>query len=295
MLPLVKQFVRILRLPVVAVLFCCCALVGCALFPSSSKITTTTSKRSILPPLQASPEAIQLDIFFLERPAEDPLLSTVVWKEVDQVGVLTTDNRDSLQENGFRIGRVSSNPPPSIQRLLGLVADIPHDSPEYTKPQMGRHQFLLPGAEAEIATGIERDQCEFLLKGKGEAKTLEYERVGCVLRMKAHRLQDGWVRVDFQPEIHHGDRRLRHDAAHANWAYRAGQDIDKLLDHRFSATMNVGEMIMITSTTGNDASLGDRFFCQEAGGANSQLNHKLQKVLFVRVVNTGQPPTLAAK
>ena len=37
-------------------------------------------------PIQASPDAVQLDVCFLERPAEDPLLVSEVWKEVDDDG-----------------------------------------------------------------------------------------------------------------------------------------------------------------------------------------------------------------
>ena len=42
----------------------------------------------MLPPIQAVPDAIQLEVFFIERPQEDPLLSTGIWKDVDQIGAV---------------------------------------------------------------------------------------------------------------------------------------------------------------------------------------------------------------
>jgi hypothetical protein len=244
---------------------------------------STSAKNSLLPPIQASPEAVQLDVFLLERPAEDHLLAAGIWKDVDQIGPLSSETRDSLRDNGLRLGIVSSNPPPSVQKLLGLMAEIPTDSPEYTKPLMGRHQFLPPGIETEISTGIEHEQCEFLAHDGERTKALTFERASCILRMKAHRLHDGWVRVDFQPEIHHGDKVMRATPTDKEWSFRGGQNIDVRRSQRFSVEMNVGEMALITATPDDESTMGDRFFCHTDQGL------KKQRVLVVRVVGSGQP------
>lgn len=256
---------------------------GCALFPTLTQDSSTSARHPILPPIQAAPDAIQLEVFFLERPAEDHLLSTGIWKEVDEVGATRSETREILADNGFRLGHVSSNPPPSVQRLLGLVAEIPDEPTENAKPLMGRHQFLSPGVETEIPTGIEHEYCEFLVRDKDRTKTLKYERVCCVLRMKAHRLQDGWVRVDFQPEIHHGDKLMRTTPTDDGFALRGGQNIDVRQGQRFSVTMNVGELALITSTSEDEGSLGDRFFCRLDQGL------KKQRVLIVRIMGAGKP------
>ena len=240
---------------------------------------------SFLSPIQASPDAIQLDVVLLERPADDRLLSTMIWKEVDQIGALSSETRESLRANGFQMGIVGSNPPPSVQRLLGMAAEIPADTSDEAKPVMGRHQYLPPGMETEIATGIEHEQCEVEIRDNGQLKTLEFERANCVLRMKAHRLRDGWVRVDFQPEIHHGDQRLRQTTSEsdAGFALRGGQKIDVRNAQKFSLEMNVGELVLVTARSDDDMSLGDRFFCHEDRGL------KKQRVLVVRVVGCGTP------
>ena len=276
-------------------LLCLFALLGCSLFPGTDSNSSSGTQRSLLPPLKASPEAIQLDIFFLERPSDDPLLTTGIWKEVVEVGTLSPETRENLQDNGFRIAHFSSNPPPSVQKLLGMVAEIPSEVPEYAKPIMGRHTFLPPGGETEISTGIELDQCEFQLRCQDGTKTFAYEKVSCVLRMKAHRLQAGWVRVEFQPEIHHGDRQMRPHATADGWSYRGGQNIDTLSAQRFDLTMNVGETLLITSTPDDDGSLGDRFFCHEVGGTNNQRVLKKQRILLIRVVDSGKSQSSFAR
>src|SRR5262249_19937854 len=143
-------------------------------------------------------------------------------------------------------GHASSNPPPAVQKLLGMVAEIPTETHEKARPLMGRHQYLPPGGEAEIPTGIEHAHCDFEIRDKGRTKTVDYDQVSCVLRMKTNRLEEGWVRVDFQPEIHYGNSQMRYTPTDEGWAHRGGQNIDVRQSQRFSVTMNVGEMALIT-------------------------------------------------
>lgn len=232
--------------------------------------------------MQAPPDAIQIELFFVERPADDYLLTTGIWKEIDQIGALPSETREKLQENGFRIGHASSNPPPAVQKLLGMVAEVSTDVPENARPLMGRRQYLSPGVDTEIPINDEQDHCEFVVRDGERVKPLEYDRVSCVLRMKANRLQDGWVRVDFQPEIHHGDKLLRRTSTEDGWSLRGGQNIDVRHSQRFSLTMNVGELALITAIPDDEPTLGDRFFCREDRGL------KKQRVLIVRVIDSGR-------
>ena len=279
--PHVTHFARITRLSFLATALSLFTILGCTLFPPSQTSTIHSSGRPVLPPIQAAPDSIQLEVFFIERPAEDHLITTGIWKEVDQLGSLTSETREILRENGFRVGNVSSNPPPSVQKLLGMAAEIPADSAENAKPILGRRQFLAPGVETEIPTGIIHEKSEFHLHEGSVSKTIEYENVRGVLRMKANRWQEGWVRVDFQPEIHHGDQQVRHSAAAEGMELRLSQKIDVRYAQRFSLKMNVGELALITSVPTHEGTLGEGFFCYEDRGL------KKQRVLIVRIVDPG--------
>jgi hypothetical protein len=276
-------------LPFVATAMSLFAVLGCSLFPTNQTSTIQSSGRPLLPPIQAAPDSIQLEVFLIERPAEDHLLTTGIWKEVDQLGALNSDTREILRENGFRVGNVSSNPPPSVQKLLGMAAEIPADSAENARPILGRRQFLAPGVETEIPTGIVHQNSEFHLHEGSQSKTVTYENVRGVLRMKANRLQEGWIRVDFQPEIHHGDQQVRHSAAADGLELRLSQKIDVRYAQRFSLKMNVGELALITSMSDNEGTLGEGFFCHEDRGL------KKQRVLIVRIVDSGQQASTFAK
>ncbi len=283
------QFVRKGRPLSLAVAACLFAILGCSMFPKTETATIHSSGRPVLPPIQASPDSIQLEVFFLERPAEDHLLNSAIWKEVDQLGALPTETQEILGNNGFRIGNVSSNPPPTVQKLLGMVSEIPVDSAESTKPLMGFSRFVPPGVETEIPTGIVNNQSEFQIREKNQIKKVVYDQASCVLRMKASRLQEGWVRIDFQPEIHHGEKKMRRVAADDDFSLKMSQQVDVRVAQRFSLTMNVGERALITSAPDSEGTLGDSFFCHDDDGM------KKQRVLIVRVVASGQPSATFAK
>jgi len=277
------------QLPCVVTVMSLFAVFGCSFFPVKTGTPLHSTGRPVLPPIQAAPESIQLEIFFLERPAQDHLLTTDLWKEVDQLGGLSTETRDSLTANGLRVGNVSSNPPPAVQKLLGMSAEIPADSSENARPIMGRRQYLASGVETEIPTGIIHERCEFQLREGQTTRRIEYDNVGGVLRMKANRLQEGWVRIDFQPEIHYGEKQMRRAAAEEEWELRLSQQMDIRFAQRFSLKMNVGEMVMITATTEDEGSLGDRFFCHQDRGL------KKQRILIIRVVDSGQSAASLAR
>ncbi|WP_397568511.1 hypothetical protein [Schlesneria sp. T3-172] len=286
----ILPFARTNRLPFLVVTVSVFAFLGCSIFPTGSTSTQFSSGRPILPPIQAAPDTILLEVFFIERPQEDPLLSTSLWKDVDQIGAVpTTETRQILRENGFRVGNASSHPPASVQKLLGMVAEIPLNSSENSGPLLGRHQFLAPGVETEIPTGIIHDECEFLFHEAGGKKSASYENVNCVLRMKANRLQEGWIRIDFQPEIHHGENQLRRTAAGEAWSLKMSQKIDVRVAQRFSMTLNVGELALITAIPHEEGTLGDRFFCRDDQGT------KKQRVLCIRVVEAGSPAAALAR
>ena len=105
-----------------SVLFACgVALAGCSLFESAPESTRTSSNR--LPPLRPPPGAMQLDVAYIEWPADDSKLREELWRHVDQVGPIEAETRGQLRENGVRVGVVGTNPPLVLQRMRQLVHD----------------------------------------------------------------------------------------------------------------------------------------------------------------------------
>ena len=103
-----------------------------------------------------------------------------------------------------------------------------------------------------------------------------------MFRMKSVRLRDGWIRIDFQPEIHHGDYRVRTTATEEGWSYQNRQSVDARHAQQFSLTMNVGEIAIITASSDHPDSMGEFFFFRDGETG------RRQRLLIVRVADAGK-------
>ena len=68
-----------------------------------------------LPPLPVARDAVELELVLIDRPVSDPLLGKSLWREVDQVGGLSLEQRAAVREAGLQVGQVGSTPPDALQ------------------------------------------------------------------------------------------------------------------------------------------------------------------------------------
>ena len=239
-------------------------LPGCALmdwsaawFSVGDSIPLTEPAAGPLKKIPTSKSAVTLEIVFVERPADDPLLGKQLWDEVDQIGSLPAADREALSKIGFRVGRVGANPPRALQTLMGLSMEVAGDD---EKRLVGRRVVLPSGAETEITTGMPQERATIKLPTNGNADLKSFEDVRGVFRMKAKRLQDGWVRIEFLPEIHHGRLANRAVAVRGGWQMNTAQAIERLYGQKFDLDLNLGEMVVITGNAEPADSVGKHFF-----------------------------------
>ena len=93
------------------------AVAGCSPFDKPQSLTQTANK---LPAIQPPPGSMQLDMAYIEWPADDPQLGQQLWRHVDEVGPVDTETRTRLRQYGFRVGIVGTNPPVALQRMLEI-------------------------------------------------------------------------------------------------------------------------------------------------------------------------------
>lgn len=256
------------------------ALGGCSLFPGLDR-EQVSAHRPGLPQMQAGNDTIQLELIFVERSPGDPLLGPALWREVDQIGALPANTRSTLQRNGFRVGHVSSNPPEALQTLLGMVDEITDADADSQNLLNGRRLVVQSGKETKVETSPTLDTCTIRLPEDEETERT-FANARCVFRVRTVRLQDGWVRVDFFPEVHHGESVLRREAAETGWILKGGQQVFPREGQKFSITLGVGEFAVITAEDGLENSLGDWFFRTRDGDT------KRQRLLVVRLADMGR-------
>ena len=117
---------------------------------------------------------------------------------------------------------------------------------------------------------------------KGES-VQGYAGARCVLKVSGERQQDGWVRLHFQPELHHGPVTNHHSPGDDDWKLQQGQAVDHLWEQRFDVEMNIGELVVIGAAPDAEEDLvGSKFFRTGAPPSASEC------VLVIRVTDVQQ-------
>jgi hypothetical protein len=234
-------------------------LAGCSPFDKPQTLTQTSRK---LPALQPPPGSMQLDVAYIEWPADDPQLGPQLWRHVDQVGPVDAETRMRLRQNGFRVGIVGTNPPAALQRMLGLKSDFASEpDAEQTKQFTGRRVFLISGGETEVQVSNLYPECTVSLPADGASEPRRFENAICKYRIRAFRIQDGWARLEFTPQINHGDDQLRYAVGEEmHWQHQSGQLTESFRPQRFTIEVKAGDMAIITAEDVCPATLGQLFF-----------------------------------
>lgn len=271
---------------VACALACLALLGGCALFLPPDVATKVEADRPFLPRMRPAAEAIQLQVVFVDRPADDPALTQLLWQEVDEVGAVPPAMRSALNENGLRVAQSGASVPPTLQTLLGLADGL--TAAAATDSQFNGRQFsLLSGQDSEFVIHEPRDACTVRFRLNGQDEPVEFQQASCLFKIRPVRLQDGWVRLEFTPEVRHGDSRMRPAATDEGWALRGGQKSDTRHALKFQVTLNSGEMAIIGAAAADDDTLGSQFFRREREG---QLQ---QRLIVIRVADAGHSEATA--
>ena len=205
---------------------------------------------------------MQLDMAYIEWPADDPQLGQQLWRHVDQVGPVDAETRLRLRQNGFRVGIVGTNPPVALQRMLGMKSDFASEpEAEQTKQFTGRRVFLVSGGETDVQVSNAYPECTVSLPDEGQMEPRWFGNAVCKYKIRAFRIQDGWARLEFTPQINHGDEQLRHAVGdEMNWQYQSGQLTESFRPQRFTMELKAGDMAIITAEDESPATLGQLFF-----------------------------------
>ncbi len=250
---------------------------GCAMW--KEKAASTVTARSPLKQVAPRLDAIELDVYFVERPIGDPLLGNSMWAELDEVSTLDPAVLTALRRNGFRFGVAGTDPPRNLQAALGLNGPTQSRTEESDCTLSGHRSSRQSGQDQMVSTWPTYESCRISLDERGQMKPKTYELANCIFRVTPQRLQDGWVRVEFVPEIHHGENKMRHQAGQQQFELLPSQIVDPLFDQRFSVDLNIGELVVLSADGDNPESVGHYFF---RGGTT---DNKMQRLLIVRVAD----------
>ena len=261
------------------------ATVGCTMFGGDTVVRS--SDGLLLPPLSAPPDAVQLQLVFIERPVNDPLLGRCLWNELDQLAGVPHERRLSLLENGFRYAMSGSQPPPTLAELLKVGLANEYDGP--TGFVNSRSLAMRDGAATDVMVSDDPTDWTVDVVRDGHPEQKQYPAARGFLRVDVSGVEDGWVEVNVTPEIHHGDEAVRHSASDAGWTLDERHEIAAVPDTSFSVHLALNEMLVLSAAEGSGSRVGNHFFRREDDG------RLMQRVLVIRASAMKQDAALASR
>jgi len=242
---------------------------GCALFNPGSAVERITAERPFLPPLQSERNVIDLEVYYVDRVVGDPTIGDGLWGAVNQAaGPLSTHAK--LRSEGIQYGVAPSSAPPALQSLIARGFGS-----SSTKVTELRPVPLINGSSAPVLVGGLPATCTIPSSGKRSAISVQQGQ--CMFQVAAERLQEGWVRVAFLPQVHHGAQRVRPVATDQKWENKNAQQVESYYDQEFSLDLNKGEYVVIGMADERPGTLGHLFF--RGGDAET----RFQRVMIVRL------------
>ena len=233
-----------------------------------------------LPPVRAPLQSVQLELLFVERPVNDPLLGSPLWSEMDQLAGIPAAERLSLSENGFRVGFCGTEAPATLAALLAEVGEDAYD--DLAGFLTGRRVVLRRGAMTEVQSTISPRSWNVELVRGGTPTPARFNQSRGVFRVELVDIEDGWADVRITPEVHHGDLKSQPSPGVGGWQIESRQDIEVLAEAAFQMRLSLGELLVLSADeTGTDR-LGNQFFRREEKG------RLMQRVLVLRIARIGR-------
>jgi len=240
-----------------------------AAIPSTMNPQTRSAGKSSI----GAREAIDLEIYFVDRVQSSPLIGKQFWNSLHEIGSVDAVAREHLKKDGFRFAMSPARPTSQLQALMGLSGS---DNPaqraifqQYSLPS-GQETLLV---SSQVPTGT-----EFTVQRGDHEKTFEVNDGQCLFRLKAERTEDGWVRIGIVPELRHGHHALRPKATNEEWVYDESQETMTFYENRLTADLNVGEILVMGLQDDPDPSLAEHFFRSDQDGT-------IERIMLIRVVN----------
>jgi hypothetical protein len=152
-------------------------------------------------------------------------------------------------------------------------------------PTVVRHHVQVrPGKRRQIVASGLQEELPVLLAGPDGICGRTYSAAQPLLSLELNPEADGRTRLELVPELHYGDYVHRYTGQ--QYAFRTEvRRSERVFDElAFSASLNAGDMLVVSGLPNRPSSLGHRFFTHEMSG------RKEQKLLVIRLSQTQHDP-----
>jgi hypothetical protein len=262
-------------------LFCVtAALAGC-----SSWQQTAPKEQSLLKPISAADDGVELEIVSIRFPFGDEDLNDSIWNDIDEQQ-LPLSVRQKLAEAGLRAGVIGGQLPAALARLMAAADQAPanaiaaaarlEQAPPVSRQQMQLHS----GWRGEIISSSVYPELPLLTREDGRLSGQTYSAAQGVLQAKAEALGDRRIRLSIVPELQYGQMRHQWTVEEGRLVGQQGKSKRVFDQLAFEAALAPGEMLVLTSLPQRSGTLGHYLFTEPR---DDQLQ---QKLLVVRLADT---------
>jgi hypothetical protein len=221
-------------------------LVGCT--PTTSLRPSTFLDRLQSP---SGPDVVVMVVATIEQTAGDRYLNNDLWTMADEQSV-AIERRSALEDNGFRVGQIAGITPDGLQELLL--------SPRATAaPQ----QFVTHAGNATtIPLGTLQADCRFHVQRDSHTSEASFKNARCSLKIVPALAPDGRIRLEFTPQIVHGDNAVttKPNAERTGWEMRHEQPTETYTHLIWDVTLAPGEFVVVGARLDKPDTLGQRCF-----------------------------------
>ncbi|MDG1806710.1 MAG: hypothetical protein P8J91_08360 [Pirellulaceae bacterium] len=271
-------------------------ILGCSSFSRSTK--TKERNYSPLAPLRMSSDIVALEIAVVSLDAEALQDFDAVWSKAD-LQSLPIEVRKNLDRNGFRSALLGSQLPGELtaalnwsQPLMTSEGDILFSSHEPLPPNHSQGPYLIRQIEQLNAGDQHWIPCTNPLAQlnwkieSGESRRSGFCRNAlCGWTISQVPTGDGSVKLWFQPEIRHGDRKWRYGIDQETLLVQEKQELLTLDELNFGQRLRLGQTLVLTCHE-TPIGLGEQYF---ASGRFSST----RQALLIRLVQTGHDDLFA--
>lgn len=216
------------------------------------------------------PDVVAVEVSVIEVPAGDRFLNLELWASIDEQ-ILAPDLRRKLEDNGFRVAKVSGRPPDGLQDLL--TSEKSNRSP--------RHVRVRSGNPVNVPLGPQRPTCQFIVSD-GKDETLALEQAQGNLQITPVIGQDGQISLQFLPQMQHADKKKQGNLIPTiALGLQGNRATDGYPALKWETHLGLNEYLIVGSRLDKQQALGYRLFVTSEG------EKPTQRVLAIRTGKVG--------
>lgn len=205
-----------------------------------------------------TPDVVEIQYYLIERPIGDPQINQAAWEEADEQAI-SLDLKNQLDQNGLRIGKLTTRLPESVAQLLAGAGQ-------------GRRNHGRSGAPAKLTTIDGLDDCRFVARLNDEPTEHAYAKASGSICVVPTLDGSKSIALVLFPQVEFGDSKPQYVPTADYDAWQINVTRDKQAFHELAAELSLesGTYLLIGCRPENRDSLGRRLFTGPSPGRPTQ-------------------------